>query len=558
MTTATNRPADDGLEDRLAAAFDRAVARATLDVQNGAVAVGPLRDRRQPRRTWRLALATAIGLAGVALLLGVVRLPQVQPLPVGASATPSSVASPVATAPVPSSGAVNSTVYPVGSGAAERISAAFDGTEFVVSGWILGSEPACPIPSTLSWDTCPAIRLHPSMGGGPGIDVYRIDGPTAPLVDPLFARPVTVRVHTHDVACGTPTCRGLAVLTEYVAIGPEQLPSVAPETQIPLVSEADAIATAVAAAGGSPLDYFVMGVAAGPVGQTAPLWPEVDANRTVWTVTLRRAEFVPVVVEERTFVVDDQTGVMLGTSTMTRSATPLPVAGTVIPDQLDGVAVATSETAGTAIGRLKGSLLVGGWIQGIDRRVCDASATPATALDWSPCVALWLHPDSGGGAPIEIDVPADVRASLPQPADGASVPIVLQVHGIDLTWGAPGVGLGQQSGRVARVDGVVWTGATVRSTSMGTAPAGVSLAAARTAASFYKDHYNQTFAYGVPMTLGAFEAIFGGAPSGPGTTKDTWVWVLFYTDGTSTARSAGAVVIRLVDGQPVVGMSSLP
>ena len=558
MTTATNRPPDDGLEDRLAAAFDRAVARATLDVQNGAVVVGPLGGRRQLRRAWRPVLATAIGLAGVALLLGVMRLPQAQPTAVGASATPSSVASPVATAPVPSSGAVDSTVYPVGSGAAERIKTTFDSTAVVVSGWILGSESVCPFSSSVSWDTCPAIRLHPSMGGGPGIDIYRIDGPTAPLVDLQFARPVTVRVHTHDAACATDACRGLAVLTEYVAIGPEQLISPAPDPLPAQVLEEEAIATAVGAAGGSPLDYFVVRAVDGPVGQTPPVWPEVDANRTAWTVTLRRTEFVPVVVEEWTFVVDAQPGALLGSSTVTRSATPLPPSGIAIPDQLDGVPVATSEGAARSIGSSNESLLVGGWIQGIDRRICDANATPATALDWSPCVALWLHPDSTGGTPIEIDVLADVRATLAQPAEGTSIPVVLQVHGTDLTWGVAGVGLGQQSGRVARLDGVVWTGANVMSTTMGRAPAGVSLAKAKAAATFYKDHYQQTFAYGVPMTLGAFEAIFGGAPSGPGTTKATWVWVLFYTDGTSTARSAGAVVVQLADGQPVVGLSSLP
>jgi len=60
------------------------------------------------------------------------------------------------------------------------------------------------------------------------------------------------------------------------------------------------------------------------------------------------------------------------------------------------------------------------------------------------------------------------------------------------------------------------------------------------------------------ITLTGLEATTGTRLSGPGTTPDSWVWVVVLTDGSVPARSAAVVVVDMKTGKFLSASSSYP
>jgi hypothetical protein len=60
------------------------------------------------------------------------------------------------------------------------------------------------------------------------------------------------------------------------------------------------------------------------------------------------------------------------------------------------------------------------------------------------------------------------------------------------------------------------------------------------------------------ITLRGLQALTGWELSGPGTTPDSWVWVVVRTDGSSPARTAGCAIVDMQTGKMLGGMRPYP
>lgn len=560
MTPSTGRPSsDDVLEARLRATFDRNVAVAATDIAAGDAPV----VRPRPGRARRAALVVAAGAVGVTVLA--IALGGVSPRPqsngvIGASPSPAASASIGGSGSPEASGNWPGPVYPVGAGAEGRIAAATDATEFLVSGWILGVPDAkpCATSTPSGWDPCTALRLHPAVGGGPGLELYRLYGSTMPAPAVGSAMHVTARVRTHDAACSTPACQGLPFLLGFVDVQPEVAIAAQPPQPIEgVIGEEVAQVVAARAAFGGAIDPSLAIVSAtlAPAGMSSPIWPEVDATRWAWTVTL--AHPADPTGTEVVVLVDAEKGVSLGSWSATGQPSPIPTPSSALPAVLGLVPVHQVDDARAALSQSPNDvpLLVGGWIRGIDRRVCDPAATLVRSGTWNPCSGMWLHATPSGGAPLVLL--ADRSAVPPassMPADGESIPVVLRVQTIMYSGDGPA-----RPETLPMAGEVVWTGTPVKSLDIGAAPQGISVAAAERAGKPYQLSPSATrLRVATKITLAAYTAITGNTFSAPGVTQDTWVWLLLYTDDSVSPRSAEALLVTLADGQPVGATGRFP
>jgi hypothetical protein len=313
MTTPTNRPADDGLEDRLAATFDRALKRAEDDLADGRLAAEAI-DRGHRGVRGGAILRVGLVLAAVAVL-GAVALwfvggrPSPSPVPSLAAAVPSGSEEPTpyttesllptdangSQIPQPAStdpGIPNvdsfppvingATVCAVGPEADAAIAAATDASPILISGWYVGAMRAgcsdfnggSPAPDGVYFKDCMGTPLAADPVGPEALRVYfRYDQVGQQNPFPVTAtgaevQSVLLRVHVHDPGCTTADCQHKPVVDQPVLLGtPDLSPVVVAQTMPPkIITMADAIqiARAHAVEGQAVGDLVLVRVQAGP------------------------------------------------------------------------------------------------------------------------------------------------------------------------------------------------------------------------------------------------------------------------------------------------------
>jgi hypothetical protein len=446
-------------------------------------------------------------------------------------------------------------VFPVDSygTASHEVLSSTDATPIYISGWLIDAERTICYGVVLG-DGCTDFVLHPAPGGGEPMVIYRPVSFTIPDVTPLYARRVVVRVHTHDAACHDAECAQTPVLDGLVEVDDQQAIVLPDPASAPVgISRESAIRAALNTTGGSTQGQLVVSAHLGIVGTNAPNWPDVDATRYAWDVELRPSSIVDTPHGMRVFV-DNETGDVLD-ETVNLEAAPavLPGPTTAVPADLVGVPVYQGDLARAEFSAgLPASILVGGWLQGVDRAVCNPSNTATGASAGSPCEGLWLHPGPDGGNPIAM---ATSDAGLPAvivPPEGVSVPAVVRVH-LEVR-DLPGGGTTFDP----VVDAVAWLGNRSAALALDPPPAGVSLATAVKAGDPYRTDKGAELLYGVRITLRALEAIDGTKLSAPSVSQDTWVWLLVYSSDKFTPNGRAIVVVTLVDGRPLLGASGFP
>jgi hypothetical protein len=461
---------------------------------------------------------------------------------------------------------IDGPVYPVGGGAVERLRAATDDTPFLVSGWLIGTGIDTPCSSTPPGltDPCAELWLYATAGGGDSLPIVQGYAVTVPEVATGTARHVVLRVDSRDPVCSTawmdPTCYNRPVLLAVVqADAPGPISESASEPAPAGISAAEAVDRAVNGAHTQgPYDTAVSAVP-GTAGTNNPMWPDVASWRYVWIVTLTSSMIDPSLPDLHVML-DYATGTWLGSYPTPPTGGPVPSPMAAVPARLADVPVHQADDARQAIEESGVTpLFVGGWLLGADSRICPAGTPDPHEAAWNPCAGVWLHPDASGGTPIALFVrPVDLSVSL-RPAEGEAIPVVFRVHTHDPHWDPSGTYTSAADAALPVIEELVWQGKPVAIPTMGTAPGGISQAAALKAAQPYLLlKGTPALRAAVPVTLAGVKAMTGAEISGPGTTPASWVWLLIYADGSTPARTASSMTVLLDTGQPLVGEGSFP
>ncbi len=461
---------------------------------------------------------------------------------------------------------IDGPVYPVGGGAVERLHAATDDTPFLVSGWLIGTGIDTPCSSTPPGltDPCAELWLYATAGGGDSIPIVQGYAVTVPAVATGAARHVVMRVDSRDPVCSTawmdPTCYNRPVLLAVVQAGaPGPVPETASDAAPAGISAAQAGERAVNSdLTQGPYDA-VISAAPGSAGTHNPLWPDVASTRYVWIVTLTSSTIDPTLPDLHVML-DYVTGTRLGSWTTPPTGGPIPSPMAAVPARLADVPVHESGDAHQAIAESgETPFFVGGWLLGTDARICAPGTPDPHEAAWNPCAGVWLHPDATGGTPIALFVrPVDLGAAL-RPAEGEAIPVVFRVHTHDAYWDPSGAYTSAADAALPVIEELAWQGTSVAIPTMGTAPGGISQAAALKAAEPYLLlKGTAALRAAAPVTLAGVKAMTGAEISGPGTTPASWVWLLIYTDGSTPARTAASVTVVLESGQPLVAEGSFP
>ena len=554
MTSPTNRPtpSDDELAARLRGTFQRSEARAAHDPATPELVAAAIAGSRRHPPAW--SAFAVVAAAVVIVVVGVATLQKpIGPAPVGGSgAVPSGV--PQSSSPALSASPDLTTIFPVGSGAEAQVANSGDDTPFLVSGWLLGTSDryACSVspapPPNL--DPCRTLQLRPAADGGRALDLYQAEAARTPAPDLGMALPVVLRVRTHDPECLEPSCRQLPVMVSVESVG-QAVPIPAPTSTEPPngldAAGAEAAATAWASAAIPGYD-LVRSAVAGPYGAIVAAGSDVAADRWVWAVTLATGPDAS--ASTYLVVIDYVTGELLYSTSPAPELSP--AAGPDSPLTIGGQRVLGHDDARTAIlGSANTPILVGGWLLGADRRLCAAggSTVPLEAA-WNPCAGAWLHSTAAGGNPIALYNLAGV--TVPSVPEDEALPVVFRVHTHD-----PAATGGDVLLPV--IEEVAWTGTPTSGAVMGEPTGGTSAAmAGKVALGLHLHTTMTTVRFTAAITLTGLEATTGTRLSGPGTTPDSWVWVVVLTDGSVPARSAAVVVVDMKTGKFLSASSSYP
>ncbi len=290
-TTPASRPPDDQLEERLAAAFDRATKRAQADLADGRLAAEAIdRGRRKARRapTLRAGLvlaAVAVLGAGTMLAVGARPSPSPSPAPSVAVAdeTPHAAESLVPTdangsqIPVPQGSGFpvldagqtfpptvdGQPVFALGGPAEAQLAKAPDAAPIYISGWYLplrGASGCFPesfasmAPGVTYYDKCMSGLLFATPTGGASLQFLIGVSTTGPAsvgyggqAAAAYVNREVIKVHLNDPACTIPECATEPVLDGIVmTASPIMNPLVARQTPpAKVISMAEAISAAL-------------------------------------------------------------------------------------------------------------------------------------------------------------------------------------------------------------------------------------------------------------------------------------------------------------------------
>jgi len=291
--TSTTPPTDDELEARLAASWERSLAKAQDDLAHThVVSVALAADRR--RRVWRATGGALLGVAAVVLVgFAIIVGAGGRRDPVEPPASPGALGSPAAGLPTssgspapelsPSADGIpyidplvpfpttvdGRPVLPVGRGAEAALAAATDDSPVYISGWLIGTDDwgcandfdlGSPAPNGIRWKACSAAGLRATADGGATLPVYMsYSSPDRLIRGPVvtMAMEVLLRVHAHDEGCLADDCAHKPVYDAVVQYRtPRIAPTVLAATMPPgAITSVEAIAAADAYLAASPSPY---------------------------------------------------------------------------------------------------------------------------------------------------------------------------------------------------------------------------------------------------------------------------------------------------------------